>query len=163
LAESTGQRISSILGLQRRDVDFDRPPYGWLHFRAEHQKNGRSHWVPVTPECREQLIAHLKCVPPTPDAWLFPSKHDASRPVDVFRMSRLLRSAYKRAGLETLEGGLWHPWRRKWATERKDMPLKDVAEAGGWRDPNTLLKCYQQPDEATMTRVVLEPGKLREA
>ena len=56
-----------------------------------------------------------------------------------------------------------HPWRRKWATERKDMPLKDVAEAGGWRDPNTLLKCYQQPDEATMTRVVLEPGKLREA
>ena len=43
------------------------------------------------------------------------------------------------------------------------MPLKDVAEAGGWRDPNTLLKCYQQPDEATMTRVVLEPGKLREA
>ncbi len=62
-----------------------------------------------------------------------------------------------------MEGGLWHPWRRKWATERKDMPLKDVAEAGGWRDPNTLLKCYQQPDEATMTRVVLEPGKLREA
>ena len=39
----------------------------------------------------------------------------------------------------------------------------NVAEAGGWRDPNTLLKCYQQPDEATMTRVVLEPGKLREA
>ncbi len=39
----------------------------------------------------------------------------------------------------------------------------DVAEAGGWRDPNTLLKCYQQPDEATMTRVVLEPGKLRDA
>ncbi len=78
-------------------------------------------------------------------------------------MSRLLRSTYKRAGLETLEGGLWHPWRRKWATERKDMPLKDVAEAGGWRDPNTLLKCYQQPDEATMTRVVLEPGKLRKA
>jgi len=163
LAESTGQRISSILGLQRRDVDFDRPPYGWLHFRAEHQKNGRSHWVPVTPECREQLIAHLERVPPTPDAWLFPSKHDASRPVDVFRMSRRLRWAYERAGLETLEGGLWHPWRRKWATERKNMPLKDVAEAGGWRDPNTLLKCYQQPDEATMTRVVLEPGKLREA
>ncbi len=59
-----------------------------------------------------------------------------------------------------MEGGLWHPWRRKWAAERKDMPLKDVAAAGGWRDPNTLLKCYQQSDEQTLTRVVLEAGKL---
>jgi hypothetical protein len=65
-----------------------------------------------------------------------------------------------RAGLETLKGGLWHPWRRKWATERKDMPLRDLAAAGGWRDPTTLLKCYQQPDEDTMRRVVLEAPKL---
>jgi hypothetical protein len=26
-----------------------------------------------------------------------------------------------------LEGGLWHPYRRKWATERKGHSLKDVA------------------------------------
>ena len=40
------------------------------------------------------------------------------------------------------------------------MPLKDVAEAGGWRDPNTLLKCYQQSDEQTLAYVVLEARKL---
>jgi len=40
------------------------------------------------------------------------------------------------------------------------MPLRDVAAAGGWRDPTTLLKCYQQPDEETMRRVVLEAPKL---
>ena len=44
---------------------------------------------------------------------------------------------------------------------QKDMPLRDVAAAGGWRDPTTLLKCYQQPDEETMRRVVLEAPKLR--
>jgi hypothetical protein len=43
-------------------------------------------------------------------------------------------------------------FRRVWATERKDLPLKDVAAVGGWRDASTLLK-YQQPDEATMRQV----------
>ena len=46
---------------------------------------------------------------------------------------------------------LWHTFRRVWATERKDLPLKDVAAVGGWRDTSTLLR-YQQPDEVTMAR-----------
>ena len=75
-------------------------------------------------------------------------------------LSKHLREAYRRAGLERLEGGLWHPWRRKWATERKDMPLRDVATAGGWKDSTTLVKCYQQTDEDTIQRVVLEAPKL---
>ena len=44
-------------------------------------------------------------------------------------------------------------FRRVWATERKDLPLKDIAAAGGWRDTTTLLR-YQQPDEATLRAVV---------
>jgi hypothetical protein len=43
-------------------------------------------------------------------------------------------------------------FRRVWATERKDLPLKDVAAVGGWRDTSTLLR-YQQPDEVTMRKV----------
>ena len=41
-----------------------------------------------------------------------------------------------------------------WATARKDLPLKDVAAAGGWRDIETLLTCYQQPDRETQLRVM---------
>lgn len=41
------------------------------------------------------------------------------------------------------------------------MPLRDVAAAGGWKEPTTLLKCYQQPDEETIQKVVLEAPKLR--
>lgn len=36
------------------------------------------------------------------------------------------------------------------ATELKDVPLRDLCHLGGWKDPQTVLKCYQKPDEATM-------------
>jgi hypothetical protein len=39
------------------------------------------------------------------------------------------------------------PAGRNWATERKELPLKDVAAAGGWKDVTTLLTCYQHADE----------------
>ena len=56
-----------------------------------------------------------------------------------------------------------YAYRRKWATERKHLPDSDVAAAGGWTNPNTLRLVYQQADQETMLRVVLERGELREA
>ncbi len=50
----------------------------------------------------------------------------------------------------------------KVATERKHLPDVDVAAAGGWKDTESLRKCYQQTDEATMLEVVLSAGELRE-
>ena len=58
------------------------------------------------------------------------------------------------------DGGLWHCFRRKWPTERKGLPLRDVAAAGGWSDVQTLLTCYQQPDEETLREVVDYPSRL---
>ena len=75
----------------------------------------------------------------------------------------MLRRAEKAAGVEPLRWGAFHPFRRKWATERKHLPIKDVAEAGGWRNTQTLLRHYQQTDPATLLAVVSEPQKLRES
>jgi len=61
-----------------------------------------------------------------------------------------------------LDRGIWHPYRRKWATARKHLPLADVAAAGGWKGTQTLTKCYQQPDDATILAVVLGGAELRE-
>jgi len=36
------------------------------------------------------------------------------------------------------------------ATELKRVPLKDLCQLGGWKEPQTVLKCYQRADEATM-------------
>ena len=58
--------------------------------------------------------------------------------------------------------GLWHAYRRKWAMERKHLPLRDVAAAGGWKDVNMLLEVYQQADEASVLAVMTETRKLRE-
>ena len=66
------------------------------------------------------------------------------------------------AKLSKLEGRLWHPYRRKWATERKGPSLKDVAAAGGWQDTETLLKCYQQPDNETLLAEMSEERKVRD-
>jgi hypothetical protein len=55
----------------------------------------------------------------------------------------------------------WHSLRRKFATELKAVSLTDLCALGGWKDHNTVLKCYQQPDPETM-RVALENrGTLR--
>ncbi len=59
-------------------------------------------------------------------------------------------------------GGLWHPYRRKWARERKHLPDVDVAAAGGWAELASLKSAYQQTDDATILRVVLGGGELRE-
>ena len=69
--------------------------------------------------------------------------------------AKWLQEAEKLAGLEKLDGSLWHSYRRKWATERKHLPDADVAAAGGWTNSNTLRLVYQQADQETMLRVVL--------
>jgi hypothetical protein len=54
------------------------------------------------------------------------------------------------AGVPHQPGLGWHALRRKFATELKHVPLKDLCYLGGWKDPQTVLKCYQRPDETTM-------------
>ena len=53
----------------------------------------------------------------------------------------------RRKGLRSL--------RRHFATELKDLPLKDLCYLGGWKNPMTLLTCYQQPDEDVMRRALV--------
>lgn len=83
--------------------------------------------------------------------------------MDRYQFDKWLRVAEEFAGLTKLMGGLWHPYRRKWATERKDLPVKDVMAAGGWLDVDTLRKSYQQADRTTLLRVMNEPRKLSDA
>ena len=116
--------------------------------------------MPLSKECSDILAAHMVQLSNEPATLLFPADRDIAKPMDRWTVSRRFREAYRRAGLQPLNGGLWHPWRRKWATERKDMPLVDVAAAGGWKETRTLVACYQQPDDETLRRVALEAPKL---
>lgn len=62
--------------------------------------------------------------------------------------------APQRAEWPKLQRGVFHPYRRLWASETKALPSKDVAHAGGWKDMETMLGSYVQSDAETVLRVV---------
>jgi len=157
LAESTGRRLSSILGLQWSDIDFEKRVITW---RGELDKKRRTWVVPLPRVAEQALLKHRMNVQAIGSALLFPMRKDSSRAVTRHLAADWLKRAYKAAGVERPKQGLWHPFRRKWATDRKDLPLKDVAAAGGWRDVATMLM-YQQPDMETQRLVMENPKRLQ--
>ncbi len=155
LAEGTGRRVGAILALRWSDWNPDAGAHGTIRWRAEHDKIGQDWVVPVTPQVREALEAARRRRPAVGDALLFPAANDPTHPVSRHLAAFWLHQAERLAGLEPLRGGVWHPFRRAWASKRKHLSLKDVAYAGGWKDTSTLLRCYQQPDPQTIEEVVL--------
>ena len=65
------------------------------------------------------------------EAPLFPAPRRAGRSWTRHHAKDLLERSEVAAELEPLEGSDFHAYRRAWATARKHLPLKDVAEAGG--------------------------------
>lgn len=91
------------------------------------------------------------------------SKPGAPKPWTRWHARDLLERAELMAGLEPVKGGDFHPFRRKWVSERKHLLSRDVAVAGGWRDLRTMERSYQRGDEHTLLAVVTEAAKLRDA
>lgn len=158
LAEATGRRLGSIRQLRWEDVDFER---GTIKWRAEADKKRKEWTVPCPAPLLEELRQARKKLGAL-SGWIFAAEKKPEQPMDRHLFDKWLTEAEKRAKQDKLVGGLWHPYRRKWATERKHYPLKDVAAAGGWTDTETLLNCYQQADPTTMLAVMSEPQKVRE-
>lgn len=166
IVNGTGRRISAVTRLTFADLRLDRTettPYGAIRWPGDTDKQGREWVAPISPDVRAALDRIAKERPGIGDAPLFPSPKDPTKPISRHLADAWLRKAEKLAELETQKGTLWHAYRRKWATERKHLPAADVAAAGGWGSVETLQRAYQQADQATMLRVVLEAGELREA
>lgn len=159
LAEATGRRLGSIRQLKWDDIDLTRKQIRW---RAEADKKGKEWLVPIP----DSLVSELRTARTQLGAiagWVFAAEKEVSVPMDRHLFDHWLRVAEERANLPKLKGGLWHAYRRKWATERKDLPIKDVMAAGGWLDVETLLKSYQHVDRDSLLRVMNEPRKFSEA
>ncbi len=153
LAWRTGRRLSSILALRWDDVDFEN---GTIRWRAEHDKIRQTWVVPMHREVVEELRQFRAEHGGIGRVLLFPHpqrRRHSGGPTTRHLAAYWLKEAFLRGRLVKPAGSAWHMFRRVWATERKDLPLKDVAAAGGWRDTSTLLR-YQQPDEATLRAVV---------
>jgi hypothetical protein len=130
-------------------------PHGAIRWPGSTDKEGKE-WVALIDATVRAALDRIQAERPgIGAAYLFPAPADPAQPIDYGLASEWLRRAEKLAGLPKLERRIWHPYRRKWATARKHLPLADVAAAGGWKSTQTLTKCYQQPDDATILAVVL--------
>lgn len=156
LAWASGRRVSQLLSLQWEDIDLTRTksaPDGCVTWDRGLNSNKRHEQTcPLSARSRTALETWRRASGGIA-GWVFPGRRDARRPLNYLRAYRWFRQAEERAGLEHQAGGGWHTTRRGWASVRKDLPLKDVAEYGGWRDPGVVLGIYQQVDDATQLRV----------
>jgi len=152
LAHETGHRIGAVRQLRWSDIDFEGRTIRW---RAEHEKTGYEHRTPVTAEAVAVLEMARRESAKGGNAPVMPSPRDPT----ICVKSSLVRAWWERAealaGLEPKRGRGWHSLRRKFASDLMHQPLKVLCELGGWKSAKTVLRCYQQADEAQL-RTALE-------
>ena len=151
LAHETGHRIGAIRNLLWSDVDLDGETIRW---QARHEKTGYEHTTPLTPEAVEALEEARRCSTAVADAPVLPATRNPSECVGCPQAHFWWKRAERLAGLEPKRGRGWHSLRRKFASDLMDLPLKVLCELGGWKAAKTVLRCYQQPDEAQLRQAI---------
>ena len=124
-----------------------------IRWRAEHDKKGHEHVTPMSAEAKSILEFARERRPGVGDAPIIPACKDPSKPIGAWVIRDMWLKAERLAGLERKKGRGWHALRRKFASDLMHQPLKVLCELGGWKDFETVVKCYQHPDA----------GELREA
>lgn len=150
LANETGHRRKAIASLRWSDVDLEAATVMW---RASTDKVGFEHEMPLTAVAVEAFKMARAKGQGIGEAWVLPSPRDPSQPCSEYILRDWMERAKEAADVDVPRIG-WHSLRRKFATELKETPLVDVCAVGGWKDPTTLLRCYQQADQATMRRAL---------
>ncbi len=177
LARYTGRRADAICSLRVSDLLRDpgqvgaalaaagmderiggHMPHGALRWNAATDKEGFLFIAPLSREARAEIDRYLAKSPRVGDVPLFPGSQNEMKVVRRDVASRWLLKAEKMAELPKLHGGVYHPYRRLWASERKALPSVDVAECGGWKDIDTMMSSYVTSDAATVLRVVENTG-----
>ena len=147
LAHETGHRIGSIRLLRWSDVDLNRKTIRW---RGENDKIGFEHDTPLTEDAVAALEAARRERPSVGDAFILGAHDKTGAPLSRHLLRDWWERMEKAAEMVHVSGRGWHSLRRQFATELKHTPLRDLCHLGGWKDPQTVLKCYQKADEATM-------------
>lgn len=167
LLDGLGWRVTAICELLVGELDpVTRPqaPFGRVKKRGAVDKEGVEMWVPLSKTLRasalELLAVRATLGPLEARSPLFPSPADPARPWTRHHARDLLILAETAAGLEPIDGGDFHPYRRAWASARKDFPLSDVAAAGGWKSVRTLQESYIHADAETMLAVMSTPRRV---
>jgi integrase len=142
-------------------------PHGAIRWREDADKAGYMFVTPLGPEVRAELDLYVRRNPRMGEVPLFPApgrkrrkgapppKHPRpEKPISRDTASTWLVRAEGLAGVPKLRGGVFHPYRRLWAIERRHLPAIDVAAAGGWGDTQALTRIYQKATSAGVLAAV---------
>ena len=159
LAHETGHRIGAIRQLRWSDIDFEDRTIVW---RAEHEKTGYEHVTPMTDEAVVALEeAARRKYPHVADSPVLPAPRDTSRCAGLSAVRYWWDKAQTLAGLEPKRGRGWHSLRRKFASDLMALPLKVLCELGGWKEAQTVLRCYQQADAGQLRKALESRPRVR--
>ena len=147
LAHETGHRIGAIRKLRWKDIDFEGESVRW---RAKHEKTGYEHSTPVTTEALAALEEARALSVETGDGPVLPAPRDPSQCAGRTLVGYWWRKAERLAALEPKRGRGWHSLRRKFASDLMNVPLKVLCELGGWKEAQTILRCYQRADDGQL-------------
>ena len=177
LARFTGRRESAICKLWASDMLLsedqvraalageglderlaEHMPHGAIRWRAATDKQDFLFITPISADTRSELDIYLRGNPRVGDVPLFPAPKDPSKSIRRETATKWLLKAENAAGQVKLKGGVFHPFRRLFASERRHLPDIDVAAAAGWKDAATMKKSYQRTDAAGVLQAVQNTG-----
>jgi len=157
----TGRRIGAVRNLRREDITFGTPPS--IRWRQEFDKCGNEGEVPIGHHLAEIVTKHLDEVPCGKNGCLIPARNARTgelreHPMTTDALRYWLGIAERRAGVKRGQHCGWHAYRRKFATQRKHLPVADVMAVMGLSDVNVFHTSYARPDMETLLRVVKLDG-----
>ena len=161
LVQETGHRCTAVARLKWTDISDLDTVQASIRWRPEHDKISLDHTVPISEQAAEALReARLRAAKNWEgkqwDGWIFPSPTDSEQPIRRDLLRDWWQRLEKAAGLPRVQRRGWHSLRRKFATDMKDTPLVDLCRLGGWKNPQTVLRCYMKPDEVTMRSALVK-------
>ncbi len=156
----TGHRVGAVLQLRWSDLDLDNARVRW---RAESDKLRSAHETPLSAAAVEWLKRARRERAHLGDGWVFPAPERSWQPVSRHRARTWWNRLESLSGIAPEPGRGWHSLRRKFATELKNTPLRDLAQLGGWKSAQTILKCYQRADDVTLRAALASRGSLTAA
>lgn len=142
LAHETGHRGASIRQLRWSDVDFRGKRIHWI---GSHDKMGNDHFTPLTDEAVTALETARRNAMAIGDAFLFAGETGC---MTAHRARHLFNLIARKSGLPKGKRYGWHSLRRKFANDLDgNASLKTIADLGGWKKPETVIRCYLKSNE----------------
>ena len=157
LVRETGHRIGAVRQLRWADFDLTAATVTW---RWTADKIKYQHTTPLSDAAVAALRAARGRARVIGDAPVFPSRRDPSRAQSGQVTKRWWREAERLAEIPHVDRRAWHTQRRAFADELRDVPLKDLADLGGWKSIHMPVAVYQGTDLGAQRRALAKRARL---